>query len=100
MNKVYLFTLPILGKKYKVYKVDRTQMTEEAGICFPEDGVIFLRDDKPDSMIRTLIHETVHATAHRSGWTQSISTELEEVICESISTVMFENIDIIFPPTK
>jgi Zn-dependent peptidase ImmA (M78 family) len=42
--------------------------------------------------ISTLIHEIVHAMFHRAGLHQTkISSSLEEIICEQVSTVLTEN---------
>jgi hypothetical protein len=55
--------------------------------------VIDSKQSKKDQM-STLIHEICHTLAYRLGWKQSISQQMEEMLCEQISTVLMENFDL------
>lgn len=50
---------------------------------------------KKSEYMSTLLHEIIHALFHRAGLHQSrISTSLEEIICEQVSTVLTENFNL------
>ncbi len=88
--------LNILGEKVKIIESDLQGAL--LGAYLYRERVIQIEKKEihtPDKM-STLIHEMVHAVFARSGVTQAISNELEEIICENIATMITENFDLKF----
>lgn len=94
-KKYHNKTLNILGQKVKIIEMDLEGSL--LGFYKYKEQFIALEEKEdchtPDKM-NTLIHECVHAVFHRSGVTQALSNELEEVICENIATMIIENFDL------
>jgi Zn-dependent peptidase ImmA (M78 family) len=86
--------LKVFGKDVPVKKCSR--VGEEFGLAGYYDygsGTITIEASlKADDYIHTLVHEICHAIFHRGGLHQAkMPTELEEIICEQVATVLTEN---------
>lgn len=95
MKKLHNKTVNILGQKVKIVEMDLEGSL--LGFYKYKEQYIAI-EEKEDShspnKLNTLIHEMTHAVFHRSGVTQALSNELEEVICENIATMIIENFDL------
>lgn len=62
------------------------------GECKNSQALIEIDSDQSGSvLLHTLLHEYFHAVLHRTGVTQAIPSELEEVICETFATFLVDN---------
>lgn len=59
-----------------------------------KNEILIAEDQTKDEAIQTLLHEAGHALFSRVGTTQAISHELEEIIVEQYSIMMFENFNL------
>lgn len=76
----------------KTIAVEFVSDLENAGEFYAEKSLIkVLKEKDKDKEQLHLLHEFVHAICHRTGLTQAIPHELEEVICEVISHAFWEN---------
>ena len=57
------------------------------GLFFAEPFIIWINPKVKDPELahRVLLHELVHACLYRVGASQTLSTEAEEVICETMA---------------
>lgn len=79
----------MFGKTVAVEFVDEL---ENSGEFYPKESLIKVLKDKDKGQVQLhLLHEFVHAVCHRTGLTQAIPSELEEVVCEVISHAFHEN---------
>lgn len=86
------FFLNIFGKKIKVKTVKGLREQGIAGLFSPSSLEILISEEQTkECAIETLIHEVVHSVINRTGINQSLSHELEEVICENVSKAICEN---------
>ena len=54
------------------------------GLCDRSNHIIYIEDSQSErEKIQTLMHEVIHAISFRVGLSQAISSELEEIVCES-----------------
>ena len=89
--------LNIFGKKIKVLKKKKLAENHNAyGAYIPDQNLIVIDAGLVgNAYLQTVIHETIHAILDRSGICQGLVNEqLEEIICENISTAMMENFKI------
>jgi len=85
------FSLNIFGKKVKVKVVK----IEHMGLFLASTWQILINPEQTkEDAIKTLIHETCHSMIQRTGINQALNNELEEVICENVSTVICENFNL------
>lgn len=87
-------TLNIFGMSISVLK-DKNLSTNYGlrGVFYPVEKKIVIDNNMsgPD-FLQTLVHELIHVVIFRVGIDQTkISEDLEEVLCESISTAVLEN---------
>ena len=89
-------SINVFGRKIDIKIVDELlddDGKELEGLYTPENAEIVLA--KCDMQV--LLHELVHAVCNRTGIRQSnVSTELEEVIAENISTFLTETFNLRF----
>jgi len=85
------FNLDVFGKKVKT----KVTKINDLGLFVPMTWQILISEGQTkDDAVKTLIHELTHAMIHRTGINQSLAHELEEVICENVSTVICENFNL------
>ena len=60
----------ILGQRWEVHVKPLPAGTH--GECRPDERVIILAEDSPEKE-STLVHEILHATLARSGWSEALS---------------------------
>ena len=87
------FSLNVFGQRVSVSVVKNLALHYGAvGQYNPTEKSIQLEENQSrDEMTRSLIHEACHSMCHRVGLSQSISRELEEILCEGVSNLIFEN---------
>lgn len=90
------FTLNIFGRKTSVKVTKNLALNHGAlGFYSKSSNQIQIADDQTkDEAIQTLIHEAGHALFQRCGVSQAITPEMEEVIVEQFSIMIFENFTI------
>jgi len=90
-------SVSVFGQKYKV-KILKKVISEignelHGDFCY-KTKTIRIEEDKIKVMEQTLLHECVHALAHRLAWNQGdLSHDLEEIIAETMSTWIMETFD-------
>jgi len=85
--------IDVLGKQLHIDVVD--SLTDEQGdklhgLYDPDLGLIKIRRED-DRNFQVIIHEVLHATFHRLGLRHTLDEQLEEVLCDTIATVIDEN---------
>lgn len=95
-----IFKIPnritVLGRAYKVsLKNDKflkreTGMHVDGSINYGAKNIYIKEDMLQTSKEYTLIHETVHLIMNTTGLDQVILPELQEIICESITSGMHD----------
>jgi Zn-dependent peptidase ImmA (M78 family) len=87
------FSLMVYGTKVPVKQVKNLSAIH--GIVGQYDpktaSIIIDAEEKDIEKMKTLTHEAIHALLHRLGVTQTMSREMEEVICEGVSNLLYEN---------
>lgn len=84
-------TLDVFGMKIKVVYKDLSE-ANLAGVFVASEKTIFIDNHQPKcDQEASLIHELTHAISYRAGWCQVLSKEVEEFICEHISSVILDN---------
>ena len=81
----------IKGECYKIKLLDGLEHLEKnaEGICDKEKKIIYIDGSRNNEQReKTFLHEVCHAILHECGVDQALNDEIEEVICESISTGM------------
>jgi hypothetical protein len=74
--------------KYKFVKL----LPETMGEFHYDNNTIYIDHRiKGIQLVSTILHEEIHAILHRVGAHQVLSPDIEEIICESISTWIAEN---------
>jgi Zn-dependent peptidase ImmA (M78 family) len=87
------FTLMVFGTKVPVKQVKSLAAIHGiVGQYDPKTTSIIIDSDEPEiEKMKTLNHEAIHALLHRLGVTQTMSREMEEVICEGVANLIYEN---------
>lgn len=81
----------LFGLKIPIKYIDMKE-TEACGLYSHEKKIIVIEKSQIGLVAQhTLLHECVHAIFDRTGINQSLSSDLEEVICENIATFLVEN---------
>jgi len=83
----------ILGKTYKIEYKDLSQQ-QCFGITDNRKGLIVV--DKTltgKELEQTLLHEFFHGVLYRTGSSQALSSEIEEIIVDSIATFLVDYFD-------
>lgn len=76
----------------KTVAIEVVEDLEDAGqFCSRQSLIKVLKEKDKGQQQLHLLHEFVHAICYRTGLTQAISSELEEVVCEVISHAFYEN---------
>lgn len=90
------FSLNVFGQRTQVTLVKNLALHFGCvGQYNPQNKTIQLESDQSnDELCKSLIHESIHAMAHRTGISQSISRELEEIFAESVSNLIFDNFNV------
>lgn len=79
----------VFGKTIVVEVV--SELDNAGEFCAEKSLIKVLREKNKDEQMLHLLHEFVHAVCHRTGLTQAIPSELEEVVCEVMSHAFYEN---------
>lgn len=87
------FCLNVFGSKVAVLQVKNLSFTQGIlGQYDPQTNKIIIDSEQGnDEKTKTIIHEAVHALLKRVGVTQTMSQEIEEVICVGVENLIFEN---------
>lgn len=90
----------VLGKKIKIsHKIPvkyKSEINKDnyLGLFFSELGQIWINDKCDDkTMNAILIHEICHAVLSRVGADLVISSEMNEVVCESMANFFSDHVD-------
>ena len=85
----------VKGTKYKlVYK----KLTEKHGECNTERKIIYIDTEKKTQEklhLITLVHEMVHAYLGEMYVSDIISSDLEEILCETVAHMVDEHRDLL-----
>ena len=78
----------VMGSKIKIKIVERMS---ELGLYDNQNNIIYLNKNQTDEeLLKTLLHELIHALQFKSGIHQAVSGELLEVMAETGSVLFFE----------
>jgi hypothetical protein len=85
--------LNIFGHMYRVFKCKELPIANTRGLCSIDEKVILIHEDYVGSeYMQILLHEIFHATFARASINQAeISHDLEEIICDTLATVITDN---------
>jgi len=87
--------LNIYGESVLVKKLNLEKINLLGFYSADDKSVTICSTLKGDAYKRTLLHEVVHAIMEIQGWSQtSFVGDLQELICEHISTALCDNFDI------
>jgi len=79
----------ILGKSYKISYLE---LEEDDGLCKNKESEIDIdKNLEGIELVHTLLHEYFHGVLFRTGVTQVLSDDIEEVICDSFATFLVDN---------
>jgi hypothetical protein len=88
------FSVLVFGSKISVSLVPNlTANTGALGQYYKKAILIEACQDK-ENLEKTFLHEIIHALSDRIGLNQAISRELEEIVCESVANLIYENFDL------
>lgn len=90
-RKASMKSIEIFGKTYKIEYRDLTEEHNFGYISHTHSMIIIDKNLKGAERELTIMHEFLHGVLTRVGVSQPLSSELEEVIVESISTFLVEN---------
>jgi len=89
---MYLQSLTIKGKKYKVYRKDIEGHV--LGYCDKYSKKIVINKLTPqDKIVTTLAHEMAHAYIHECYLDQTLDATQEEIICEIVADLVENYVD-------
>lgn len=87
--------LNVFGQKVPIVKAPIQKESNIMGFYeFDKKQITIDTSLSKEDEIHTIIHEAMHSLSHRMGWNQIIVPQVEELMCEHISTVLCENFDI------
>jgi len=83
----------IYGQKIPCRPVkNMAQTTGDIGrFYYVENEIVFDPDIEP---LHTLLHEFIHAMAHRLSWNQFLEKQAEEMLADTIALALMENFEI------
>lgn len=85
----------VFGANYKLRTTDLNGIESHGMCCTDKKMIIINKDEKGDELVKTLMHELVHAIWHETGLNQtSIHQDVQEIIAENVSNCFFQNFDI------
>ena len=90
--------IDILGDTIQIKQVDDATMDkfngkadETLGLAMLLDSMIAIRKTCPEKSKKPILaHEIFHFALYQSGISQSISPEIEEVLCQTFSKLYFQ----------
>ncbi len=87
--------ISVKGTKYKlIFK----KLHDAHGLCNTDKKIIYIDNSKatPENLLRwTLVHELVHAYLNEMHISDIISSDLEEILCETVAELVDKNINLI-----
>lgn len=87
-------SLDVFGAKIPVKKEDLSEVPVYGYFRSDTMEITIDKKLKGQTELHTLLHELVHALLHRTGVTQAISHDVNEIISENVATTMVENFEI------
>lgn len=88
--------MDVFGHRYRI-KLQKDLIENGLhGFCDKRKKIIVLDSKLNAETIHTLVHELIHAVCGRTGLSQAISGETEEIIAENIASVICENFELKF----
>jgi len=85
----------IYGESVQIKRINLEKVNLLGFYSADDKAITICSTLKGDAFRRTMIHEVVHAIMEIQGWSQtSFVGDLQELICEHISTALCDNFDI------
>ncbi len=84
--------ISVLGRDYEVKYTKNLGEGQYVGLCDHNERTIQLNPDSECDVFATFLHECIHAVLDRAGvrQTPSWTADIEEVICETLSSFLVE----------